>query len=211
MSKDRKGSSSSSSSATPDQAKLQSGLEKVNKMIAWGRRLGYTQAALNLENWRDAKGDRVLPASSFQSEAFLIEHLKSKHRAKFIEGARKRLKTGELTPKKVVFMDWTDSVNAAFNSDLWFALGGFTVHSRVQVTVVVNESGTQSLRFSLWQTDISDTYDWDAGKSTMIPGVGRVTDDEMAALEKAGHGKKFNVTSERALITNPAVVGPETL
>ncbi len=36
-------------------------------------------------------------------------------------------------------------------------------------------------------------------------------DDEMAALEQAGHGKKFNVTSERAIITNPAVVGPEKL
>ena len=211
MSNDRRGSSSNSSGTTPDQAKLQSGLEKVNKMIAWGRRLGYTEASLNLEQWRDAKGDRVMPASSFQSETFLLDHLKNKHRAKFIEGARKRLKTGELAPKKVIFMDWTDSVNAAFNSDLWFALGGFTVHSRVQVTVTVNPDGGQVLRFQLWQTDISDTYDWDAGKSTMIPGIGRVTDDEMAALERAGHGKKFNVTSEKAIIINPSVVGPETL
>jgi hypothetical protein len=192
-------------------ASLQSGLKKVNAMIDWGRRLGYTQAALNLEQWRDAKGDRVMPASSFSSEQFLRNHLRNKHRPRFIEGARKRLQNGMLAPGKKVEMDWTDSVNAPLNSDLWFALGGFTVHSHVTVTVAPAGGNAATLRFVSWQTDISDTYNWDAGKATFIPGIGRVTDDEMLALEKAGYGKAFRITSEKATISDAPITGDETL
>lgn len=187
---------------------LQAGLDKVDKMIAWGRRLGYTQAAINLEQWRNAKGDRVMPSESFRNERFLLNHLRTEHRQKFIAGARKRIASGALKPGGAVEMDWTDSVNATLNSDLWFALGGFTVHSKVRAQL---SADGKTLSFPSWLTDISDVYDWDAGKSTLIPGIGRVTDDEMAALEAAGYGKKFNITSEKAPIIDPSIVGDETL
>ncbi len=190
---------------------LQDGLDKVDKMITWGKRAGYEQASINLQNWRDRKGDRVMPADSFQSEKFLLEHLKRKHRPKFIEGAKKRISSKALTPGRTVEMDWTDSVNAPFNTDLFFALGGFTVHSHVKVELETDAKGNQVLSFALWETDISDVYDWDPGKSTAIPGIGKVTDDEMRALEKAGYGKSFKVTSQKAKITDKGVVGDEIL
>jgi hypothetical protein len=191
---------------------LQDGLDKVDKMITWGKRAGYEQASINLQNWRDRKGDRVMPADSFQSEKFLLEHLKKKHRPKFIEGAKKRISSKSLTPGgRAVEMDWTDSVVAPFNTDLFFALGGFTVHSHVKVELEAGSGGSQVLSFGLWETDISDVYDWDPGKSTAIPGIGKVTDDEMRALEKAGYGKSFKVTSQKAKITDKGVTGDETL
>ena len=199
------------SSGTDDKAStLQEGLDKVDKMITWGRRAGYTEAATNLQNWRDAKGDRVMPASSFESEKFLLEHLKKKHRPKFIEGAKKRIASKALSPDRAVEMDWTDSVYAPMNTDLFFALGGFTVHSHVKVELEESAKG-KVLHFVLWETDISDEYNWDPGKSTPIPGIGRVTDDEMKALEKAGHGKAFKITSKKAKIVDKGVTEDETL
>lgn len=103
-------------------------------------------------------------------------------------------------------MEWTDSVNAPLNSDLWFALGGFTVHSRVRGTVIADPVRGNILRFDRWQVDCSDVYDWDAGKSTWIPGIGRVTDEEMLALERAGHGRSFRVTSEVFQIRDRSIV-----
>jgi hypothetical protein len=184
---------------------LEEGLAKVDKMIKWGRKAGYVEAANNLQNWRDRKGNRVMPASSFESESFLLDHLKKKHRPKFIEGAKKRVASKALVPDRTVDMDWTDSVVAPFNTDLFFALGGFTVHSHVRVRLEATSGGDQVVRFVLWETDISDEYDWDAGKSTPIPGIGRVTDDEMRALEKAGYGKAFKVTSQKAIIADKAI------
>jgi hypothetical protein len=193
--------------STPDDEALKRGLEKVNKMITWGRRLGYTQASANLENWRDAKGDRQMPASAFQSEKFFLEHLEDAHRSRFIAGAERRIRDGTVKPGQTFDMEWTDSVNAPLNSDLWFALGGFTVISKVKARVDANPDGTLTLKFLEWKTSIKDVYDWDPGKSALVPGVGRITDDEMLALEKAGYGKKFNVTSDVMDIKTPAVVG----
>lgn len=196
----------SKTGAVDSSSALRSGLEKVDRMIEVGRRLGYTEAASNLENWRDARGDRVMPATSFASEKFFLGHLRNKHRPQFVQGARRRLASGVLNPGGTVEMDWTDSVNAPIHSDLWFALGGFTVHSRVRVQVIRTLPGRLELRFLLWRADISDDYNWDAGKATWIPGIGTVSDNEMRALEKAGYGKAFRITSESATIVDREVV-----
>jgi hypothetical protein len=206
MADDRGGSSSGGKTS------LQSGLEKVSAMIAWGSKLGYKQAAKNLEHWRDGSGASLeISSSVFDHEGFLLRHLAGNHRPKFIAGAERRLKSSTLVVGGATEMDWTDSVNAPLNSDLWFALGGFTVHSHVKVQVNTHAGGKLVLQFLRWETDISDVYDWDAGKSTAIPGIGRVTDDEMRALEKAGYGKAFNITSQKAAINDPSVVGDAAL
>lgn len=192
---------------------LHDGLEKVDRMIAAGRRLGYTVAADNLRNWRDRGGNRQLPASAFQSESFLLEHLQTRHRPRFVDGARRRVYSGELAVGRDALMEWTDSVNAPYMTDLFFALGGFTVHSRVTVGVTpLGDSPNRfTLRFKTWDVDIRDTYDWDPGKSTLIPGVGRVTDAEMLALERAGYGRSFEVTSDVARVTDRDITRDATI
>src|SRR3954468_24812157 len=102
---------------------LKSGLEKVERMINWGR-LRFPTASENLRHWRDGKGrDRVLPTRVFQSERFLLDHLRDEHRPRFINGTKRRLTSGELAPgHDSVDMEWTDSVNAPFLTDLYFAL-----------------------------------------------------------------------------------------
>ena len=190
---------------------VKNGLQKVDKLIKGGKKLGFEQAVINLQQWRNGKGDRVMPASSFQSEKFFLNHLQNKHRNEFIKGAQKRMKSGALAIGKTVEMEWTDSVNAPLNSDLWFALGGFTVHSKVKVKVVAGTDGKPVLEFQSWKSDISDKYNWDAKKATMVPLVGVVKDNELKDLEKAGFGKAFNITSGKATITSRGVTGRVSL
>lgn len=190
---------------------LQSGLDKVDRMIAWGR-FKYPLAAENLQHWRDGKGTaKVIPAKAFQSESFFLEHLRYAHRPRFIKGARQRIASGVLAPGRPAEMEWTDSVNAPYFTDLFYALGGFTVHSKVRVEATPSTAQAVVIRFASWKTEIRDEYDWDPGKSTFIPGVGIVTDDEMLALQHAGYGRNFPVTSEWATITDEQATAPETI
>jgi hypothetical protein len=191
---------------------LQSGLDKVNEMIEWGR-FTYPLASANLRHWRDGKGtDQIVRARAFRSEAFFLDHLRTQHRPRFIEGARQRIGSKVLIPGRPVDIEWTDSVNSPYFSDLFYALGGFTVHSKVEVESMPQSTAQSGvLRFVSWKVEIKDVYDWDQGKLTIIPGIGVVTDDEMRALEHAGYGRSFRVRSEWATITNPDITGPETI
>jgi hypothetical protein len=137
--------------------------------------------------------------------------LKSVHRAKFIEGAKRRLASGQLAPGKPAAMDWTDSVYAPYLTDLFYALGGFTTHSHVSVSVAACGQGKCIFTFDSWDLNVSDRYNWDPGKATLIPGVGSVTDDEMLALEQAGYGKPFDVVSEVVRITDREVTASTSI
>lgn len=202
----RTATSNGSQLKSPQQDALERGLAKVDRMIAWGR-ASYPLASANLRHWRGGSGTtRVLKPDEFRSERFLNEHLIQRHRPRFITGATRRVGTGELSPTKPATMEWTDSVNAPYLTDLFFAMGGFTVHSVVTVEVAL-DGDRYRLRFASWRTDVSDRYDWDPGKATLVPGIGRITDEEMLAMEKAGYGRAFTITSEPAIITNPDIVG----
>jgi hypothetical protein len=181
-------------------------------MIAWGR-FKYPLASENLKHWREGKGTpKVIPARAFQSEPFFLEHLRTHHRPRFLEGARKRIASGVLVPGRPVEMEWTDSVNAPYFTDLFYALGGFTVHSKVEVESMPQSTAQAVVvRFVSWKVEIQDEYDWDQGKSTLIPGMGVVTDDEMLALQRAGYGRNYRITSEWAAITDKVATAPETI
>jgi hypothetical protein len=173
--------------------------KKVEEMIASGKRAGYTEAAANLQHYMTGGGKkRTMPAAAFTSEDFLLKHLKTKHLEKFLAGAEKRLKAGKLKGGKSADMDWTDSVYAASNSKLFYALGGFTVRSDVTVEgeAIPGDDSGMIIRFTKWTVVCSDRYDWDKGKSTYVPGFGDVEDEDLALLSKAG-AKPFDIESEK--------------
>jgi hypothetical protein len=173
--------------------------KKVEEMIKSGKKAGYTEAAANLEHYMTGGGKkRTMPAAAFQSEDFLLKHLKSKHLDMFLKGAEKRLKAGKLKGGKSVDMTWEDSVYSDSNSKLFYALGGFTVFSEVSVegeAIPGDDSGT-IVRFTSWKVTCSDRYDWDKGKSTYVPGFGDVDDEDLALLSKAG-AKPFDIVSDK--------------
>ncbi len=187
------------------------GLEKIDRLIH-ASLLHFPAASANLRHWRDGGGrDRVLPATVFQTERFLIDHLRDSHRPRFINGTKRRLISGEVAPGlSGVELTHTDSVKAPYFTDLYFALGEFAVHSRVETTVV-RGSGELVLRMGHWRVEISAEYDWDPSRWALIAGIGRVTDAEMLALQIAGYGRRYHVQSEQMTIADPEVTAPATL
>jgi hypothetical protein len=179
-------------------------------MIEWGH-LRYPTASDNLRHWRDGGGrERLLPTATFASESFFLDHLRDRHRPRFIAGAERRFKGGAVGVGSEFDMTWEDSVYAPPLSDLYFALGGFTVQSAV-TAVVQTVNNLPVLQFRSWKSRVLDEYDWDPGKSTLIPGIGRITDDEMLALERAGYGMAYRIRSEWVPIADSSITGDAPL
>ena len=190
-------------------AKLAASLAKVDAMISQGKSAGRVLAAANLQHWRDGSGStRIMPASAFSNESFINEWLIKEVWPKFTTGTEKRLKAGSFKKNGQVEMNYESArgLYAPFGSDLFFAIGGFTVRSDVVVKWVDHGDGGAIFEFTSWKCKATDTYNWDPGKSTWVPGMGTITDDELNDLEKAGYGKAFNIESETWQVTDPKVL-----
>jgi hypothetical protein len=147
----------------------------------------------------------------FQAERFLLDHLRDSHRPKLASGTKRRLISGELVPgQSGVELECADLVNPPSSTELFFALGEFTAHSRVRATVVAAKRQLV-LRIDRWEVEITGEYDWDPGTWALIPGFGGMTSEEMLALRMAGYGRPYPVRSDWATIADPAVIAPVTL
>jgi hypothetical protein len=174
--------------------------QKVLQLIEAGKRAGFQQAVANLQHYLNGKGQRrIMPASVFQSQPFLIQHLVQKHYPQFRAGLVRRVKSKELRPGMTIPLTWKDSIVAPYNTDLFFALGGFSVLSEVQVyafAVAGDPAKGLICRFQKWIVTYSDNYNWDTGKATAIPGFGVVKDEDIRKLERAGMAKSFLIVSQ---------------
>jgi hypothetical protein len=181
-------------------------LKKVDGMISVARKAGYKYAADNLEYWRSKRGGtKKIPAAAFKNQEFIIKWLRGKPRKKFIIGAWRRLKSGKLVAGGKVSMYWIDSLMAPKENELFYALGGFTVRS--DVIVKAKEfpkewGGGYLVSFEKWICKASDDYNWDKLKYAMVPLYGKISDDDLRLLEKAGYGKSFKIESEPWIITD---------
>lgn len=200
----------SAEGASADQLVLQKSLDKVNRMIEGGRRAGLVHAARHLEHWRRGTGQElIMPASAFEKQEFVTRWLKKKVWPEFTKGVEKRLKSKQLGPGGKVSLYWIDSLYAPQLTDLFFALGGFTIRSDVVVRAVAvppAEGGGTVFEFERWVCQAFDTYNWDLLKSTYIPGIGRVEDEELRVLEAHGYGKMFSIKSDPWTVTDPQVL-----
>jgi hypothetical protein len=150
-----------------------------------------------------------MPASAFDKQEFITSWLKKKVWPEFVKGTEKRLKSGQLVPGGKASMHWIDSLYAPQLTDLYFALGGFTIRSDVVVRAVVvppADGGGTIFEFERWVCQAFDKYNWDLLKSTYIPGIGRVEDEELRVLEAHGYGKMFDIKSDPWTVTDPRVL-----
>jgi len=95
-------------------------------------------------------------------------------------------------------------------TELFFALGGFTLRSRVEVSVTptANATNTYDVTFESWQSQAYDDYNWDHGKSVYVPGWGRIDDADALRVERAGRARSFVVESQWWTVSSTAVTGP---
>lgn len=187
---------------------------EYKKMIRTGKLIA-PFAAENLEHWLGNTGKtRAVSAKPFQNDSAVINHLAKKHRAIFLsqhdpkKGLVPRIKN---SPGEARYsMSWEDSTYAAALSELYFALGGFTVRSNVEVQVKPDKSDPKIYRatFLSWKSQAFDNYNWDHGKSVYVPGWGKIDDKDALRVEKAGKAKPYLIESQWWVVNNASVVGP---
>lgn len=141
--------------------------------------------------------EKVMPVDIFKKHSVTQDLLLNTHRNKFIEGAVKRLKNGQLKLGGSVDLKWTDTGQAFQGAieDLALSVGGFTLCSNVQVTATDKGSGNVELTFNNWTVQAFDCYNWDPGK-----GIGNlfggVNDKDLCCLQNAGKGKHFRIRTD---------------
>jgi len=188
-------------------------LEKKYKKIAKeGRKKGYMLAAENLEYWLSKKGGtKTIPVSYFESDETVNDFLKNKVRAVFLsredsdKGIVPRIKKDNKVGAEYS-MEWTDSMDAKWGSELYWAMGGFTIISKVKMKVVAIKADKAKVKFTSWNCRVRDVYNWDEGKSVVYKTF-KIKDDDAIKVEKAGRAKSFNMKSEPWEVKNKSVVG----
>src|SRR4030095_4328224 len=155
-------------------------------------------AAGNLLHFLDASGtEMVMPVDLFKNHSATKNKLENEHRAKFIDGAKKRLKDGRLKVGGSAVMVWTGTAQA-FNlskEDLGLAVGGYTLCSKVKVSAVDKGGGNVELTFDDWTVQAFDCYNWDPGKGIGAL-FGGVTDKDLCCIQNAGKGKHFRIRTD---------------
>jgi len=199
-----------SKSVEEEKKRLEAVLKKVDEMISSARKLGANYAAENLEYWRSKKaGTKIMPASAFKDQQFIVEWLRGTPRTKFMIGAEKRLKSGKLVSGGTAQMYWIDSLYAPEGHELYYALGGFTIRSDVIIKAVrlsPEEGDFWLVSFLKWTCQATDDYNWDKLKKTIIPLFGEISDDDLRLLEKHGYGRSFKIESKPWIVTDPKVL-----
>jgi hypothetical protein len=184
------------------QKRLEELKDKVKALIKSGRDAGYDLAADNLQYWYDGKGGvRTISANYFSKEAFILEWLRGLPFSKFKEGAIRRIGEGQTNFE----MTWKDSIYSPVGHKLFYALGGFTILSKVTAKaekLSPEEGKVWIVKFENWTCTVNDDYNWDPGKHTFIPGFGDIPDADLRLLEENGFGKSYKIQSDSWIVND---------
>jgi hypothetical protein len=172
----------------------------------------YPNAADNLLHFLDGSGtEKTMNYEIFRDDKATKDKLENEHRTKFIEGAKKRIKSGELKPGTNVEMTWTGTANAfSFlkRTDLGIAVGGYTLCSKVIVSIIEKTKGTYVISFDKWTVQAFDCYNWDPGKGIGITGA---TDNDLCCLQNAKKAKHFKIRTNSWENTYAPSIASETI
>lgn len=172
----------------------------------------YPLAGENLLYFLGGAGtEKTMPVDIFKDHSATKDKLAGEHREKFISGAEKRVKNGGLKPGAPAEMVWTGTANAfSFLSvdDLGIAVGGYTLCSKVKVSVAAAGPKKYDLVFDSWTVQAFDCYNWDPGKGIGLTGA---DDNDLCCLQNAGKGKHFKIRTEVWNNTYAPSVAKETI
>jgi hypothetical protein len=158
---------------------------------------GWTHAAKHLNHYLDNSGknltvspdEMMRDAGQFRSEV-----------DKTVEAEMRRIaaeaETNGTYGKPVQFgTDWNGHyITKAENADWFYAMGGVQYSVTGEATVhPPDQPGGQPRVEMQYQTHVFDRYNWDGGKSTNIGPI-TITDEQMAAMHRAGVAQEYNIT-----------------
>ncbi|GAA2089406.1 hypothetical protein GCM10009759_12270 [Kitasatospora saccharophila] len=80
------------------------------------------------------------------------------------------------------------------SQDWFYAVGSFhyNTQAKIEVKPPATPGGPPEVTVT-YQTQVRDRYNWDSGKSTEVPGIGTVTDDDMQRLHRTGLAQEFDM------------------
>ncbi len=166
------------------------GVDEANRLAATA-----PNAAANMLHFLGNTGaERTMPTEVFANHAETKSAL-MKHRSKFLEGVRKRLEKGTVKPNVLSEqIPWTDTADAFSyfkKDDLGYAVGGYTLCSKVKVIAKPMPGNQFEVTFAEWKIQAFDCYNWDPGKG--VPGV---DDKDLCCIENAGLAKHFEIRTD---------------
>lgn len=82
------------------------------------------------------------------------------------------------------------------------------MQSDVEVRVTHVKDSEWKVEFLSWTAQVFDDYNWDHGKSVVVPGFGKINDEDAIRVERAGLARSFLIESDAWQVGDPAIVGP---
>ncbi|MFJ7248151.1 hypothetical protein ACIQWA_26455 [Kitasatospora sp. NPDC098652] len=79
------------------------------------------------------------------------------------------------------------------SKDWFYAVGSFHYNTEAKIEVKPTSPGAPPEVTVTYRTNVRDRYNWDNGKSTEVPGVGRVTDADIQRLHRTGLAREFDM------------------
>lgn len=162
-------------------------------LIIGARRLGYDFAADNLEYFLSGKGgtrridrDYILQYREIQ-RAYDVNMTRIEENVESIAG---RLKPGETA----TYDDYWEVDIVPETRDLAYASGSSTFTSRTFISIEKHDNG-RAVASGVVSHEWTDRYDWDDGKSFMIPLMGEFKDEDAKALQETDGAAPFNLES----------------
>lgn len=165
--------------------------------------IGWTDAARHLRHYLSGTGDDLTidPSSMMRDAPGLRSDVDDTVRAEIGNVSQQAIDSGEFGTAIPFRSDWKGYYIKPGESQNWFyANGGIQYSTSGTVTVQPpSEPGGQPHVSVDYEVHVWDRYNWDGGKSTQIGPI-TVTDEQMAALQRAGLAREYDTTGSSAIM-----------
>lgn len=159
-------------------------LLKKYKDMATSKSKDMPNAANNLKHYLEGSGSEFqLPEDYCKNESSTTDVI-DYHRDKFIAGVNRRLREDKAGPYE---MTYVSAGNGFGYSDFGLGVGGYTMGSKVVVSLVKSSDNKYEYQFDSWKVQLLDCYNWDPEKSVPL----LADDKDACCLEIFGLGKHF--------------------
>lgn len=177
-------------------------LKKARLLIKGAKTMGWKYSSENLEHYLEGNGyKKVMSADAIQNEEFVVRSINEDHYPELIKKATELYK-GKAShalsvggPTVTILKLRGISITAPQPSDLYFALGTFTLRSEVTVKAI-QEGGEVLFEIARWDVYGEDDYNWHETGSVSIPMIGEVYDTEMKKLAEFGLAHEYPIEIE---------------
>jgi hypothetical protein len=173
---------------------LESKKRNYEDFVKKGRQKGMNVAADNLEYWLVGEGNPKTLSVNWLRSFDSVKSAETENKDRFENDIKQRAVKMPDGKSEVFGTRWDRVVHASPTTELFYAsgisqitsYGRFTL-SRIEKTIHVEGKVKHQWR---------DPYNWNAGQSAYLPGIGNIPDDDALALQKAGIGHDYLLMSD---------------